>query len=494
MSIIDSVQNPILASQERDSEREQSFRSQVPQRWCDRFAVTIVFVVFVVFRAADRAFLYRVQKYLKQPSYNLILSNIIWPISIQLMTVIMLLGYIIMLRQQGHTEYSWRFFLPGNVLASTAGAVPLFRLALFSLGDQVNAAMSAPPSPFITLPLQSIMTNFVLVWMLGIASVWLRTSFKQVHYIGCSLIVLAVVVGVADKIESDDCTMSVTNGTLIHPKLCLTAYKTATGAYATLTFGSLVLWYGLFVLSTVPAAMSNCYKQKVLKGVDLDVVYATFWSGNFQVIWGLMLFWINWIPLPNQEVTKPSQTFQAIADTWQCFLGNVPHPPEDDGCAQEGGPALKWFLVYLFFNLSFNVCFLWLVKRMSAVWAQIATTLCLALTNIFSQFSFLVGDSASIMTLSQWLATILASIALWTYNLEAEIIPGEGADVARQARSFLPSLMSDGNTGLLESATQKTTDTPVKYLKKAADTPVSFLTGSITNQQAEPILLASATY
>jgi len=158
-----------------------------------------------------------------------------------------------------------------------------------------------------------------------------------------------VVVGVADKIESDNCTAN-TQGTLLHPQLCLTAYKTATGSYATLTFSSLVLWYGLFVLSTVPAAVSNCYKQKVLKGVDLDVVYATFWSGNFQVIWGIMLFWINWIPLPNQTVTTPGQTFQVIADTWQCFLGNVPHPPDDNSCAQEGGPALKWFLVYLFFQ------------------------------------------------------------------------------------------------------------------------------------------------
>merc|ERR1712054_532113 len=102
----------------------------------------------------------------------------------------------------------------------TAGPVPLYRLALFSLGDQINAAVSAAPSPYLTLPLQSIMTNLVIVWMLMLASAWLSTKFKQVHYIGCALIILAVVIGVADKIESDDCTAKgLANGD------CLTSFK-----------------------------------------------------------------------------------------------------------------------------------------------------------------------------------------------------------------------------------------------------------------------------
>jgi len=331
--------------------------------------------------------------------------------------MVMLMGYICLLRAQGHKQYNWRFFLPGNPMASSAGAVPLYRLALFSFGDQINAAMVAPPSPFISLPLQSIMTNFVIVWMLALASVWLGARFKQTHFIGCALIVFAVVVGVADKLEANDCTPAG-----VQNDKCLTAYTTSSGARVLLTASSTMLWYGLFIASTVPSAISNCYKQKVLKGVDLDVVYATWWSGNFQIIWGILLFWINWIPLPQQDVQPPSHTFQDIADTWQCFLGNVPHPG-DESCAGPGGPAITWFIVYLFFNLAFNVCFLWLTKRMSAMWTQIATTLCLDLTNIFSQLKFMVGDSAQLMSLSQWLATLLASIALWTYNLEPEILP-----------------------------------------------------------------------
>lgn len=432
------------------------------QPWCEKFAVPIVFVVFVVFRAADRAFLYRVQKYLKDSTYTLILMNLFWPISIQLMTILMLLVYIAMLRYQGQTQYTWRFFLPGNEMASSIGAVPIYRLALFSLGDQINASMSAPPGPFISLPLQSIMSNLVIVWMLGLASFWLGTRFKKVHFIGCALIIISCIVGVADKLQSDDCTPEG-----LQAGDCLTSYKGADGLYKLLKGSSMALWYGIFILSTVPMAVSNCYKQKVLKGVDLDVVYATWWSGNFQVLWGIMLFWVNWIPLPEQPHTPPSSTFQEIADTWQCFIGNAPHP-QNESCTVAGGPAVKWFLIYLGFNLSFNVCFLWLTKRMSAMWAQIATTLCLDLTNIFSQWQFITGGSAAIMTLSQWLATVLASVALWTYNLEPEILPGDGREGPdKRARSFSGSMVSDTRAPLVEAlGTQKTTDPPIAYVVK----------------------------
>jgi len=60
---------------------------------------------------------------------------------------------------------------------------------------------------------------------------------------------------------------------------------------------------------------------------------------------------------------------------------------------------------------------------MSANWAQIATVLCLNLCSFFSQFSFLLGDAAQTMTYFDYMALALASIALWTYNLEKEQIP-----------------------------------------------------------------------
>ena len=60
---------------------------------------------------------------------------------------------------------------------------------------------------------------------------------------------------------------------------------------------------------------------------------------------------------------------------------------------------------------------------MSANWAQIATVLCLNLCAFFSQFHFLMGDAAQTMGYFDYMALALASLALWTYNLEKEKIP-----------------------------------------------------------------------
>merc|ERR1712118_340726 len=140
-------------------------------------------------------------------------------------------------------------------------------------------------------------------------------------------------------------------------------------------------------------------------------MWASFWAGNFQVMWGLLFFWTNWIPLPDQRVVTPAMTGELLEDSWNCFLGQAVKPDDLKTCNAPGGPAVLWFGVYLVFNLSFNVLLLWLTKRMSAVWAQLATVLCLDLTNIFSQSRLLMGDGAQLMTLSQWLGTSLATVA-----------------------------------------------------------------------------------
>ena len=127
----------------------------------------------------------------------------------------------------------------------------------------------------------------------------------------------------------------------------------------------------------------------------------------------------------------PRTTAEFLTRAWTCFLGHVPtnasgvpflppinttrdvsdvcnitsfestYEPGDEVCAASGGSAAVWFLVYILFNVTFNVLLLWLTKRMSATWAQIGTVLCLDLASIFSQFRFLMGSEAQMLTLQQ---------------------------------------------------------------------------------------------
>ena len=59
-----------------------------------------------------------------------------------------------------------------------------------------------------------------------------------------------------------------------------------------------------------------------------------------------------------------------LSKTFECFVGHAPSNSTGDlACASPGGSAAQWFVVYLVFNVSFNVLLLWLTKRMSATWA-----------------------------------------------------------------------------------------------------------------------------
>lgn len=331
-------------------------------------------------------------------------------------------------------------------MASTMGAVPMYQMALFSLGDQMNASLSTPPAPFISQTMQSVIGNTNLIYMAILAAFFLKTRFRQVHYIGGILIVLSCVVGVSNQLQNNDCSPDgLQNGQ------CLYGYKDANEVYHKLSGIGMLSWYVLLLVSIFPGAVSNVYKQSVLQARDVDVCYATWWSGNFQVIWGFLMIWVMWIPLPGMDAPRPSELFQSIADTWQCFIGNIPQPG-DETCAAGEYPAIVWFAVYLFFNLSFNICMLWLTKVMSAMWAQIATILCLDLTNIFSTIPALAGGSATPMGVSGWLATILASVSLWVYNLEAETTATPDAEPERLGLSA--SIISSARAPLIDQVSK----------------------------------------
>jgi hypothetical protein len=403
-------------------------------------------------RAMDRIFLKRVNDYMV--NYNFVLMSLFWPISMGVLTFFVMIGYVSFRRwQTKDKKFSWRWFMPGSKAATATGvSVAVWKLSLLSFFDQLNASIQAPAQGYLSQPVQSLLSNLARIWTVGLAFWWLKTRFRQVHYIGCILIIISVLVGIADKLENSDCSESgLADGD------CFNSYHNSAGQYVMLTTGACILWWSIYIIGTVPLAVGNVYKQWLLKAGDMDIWYATFWAQEWQVVWGLLFFPLGWIPYPDQKHYSPGDTGSLIADSWSCFVGNIPNPddPADHYCAADGGPAIMWFGVYMIFNLGFNMLFYYLTKRMSAVWATIATTLCLDLTNIFSQFSFLMGEGAELMSLCMWLGTIIASIALWVYNLEKET-DSKGRDVWVTNREETPE--NSEVSSLLEDETERQAD------------------------------------
>ena len=402
------------------------------------------------------------------------------------MTVAMCGGYVLLQRRNGDMRYDWSFFFPGASIASAGGAYPQIYLGMFSFWDELNAVVTGVPSPYIDMTSQAILSNLVIVWTVCIALVYLNSRFSQEHYIGCLLVVISGFVSVTVQLQT---------GT------GLGEYKTASGTMESTS----PLWYLIYIVGTIPAGISNCYKQKCLKGVDLEVMYACLWSGWWQILWGILMFPMNWIRLPTPAVyNAPGNTVNYLHDTFTCFFGTAPNPNniQDMACEAAGGSAAVWFVMYLLFNVSspepggrawrgrvfasssrpgtrplspraltppprfppqvtFNVLLLWLTKRMSATWAAIGTVLCLDLTCIFSMSKVLMGNEATPVTFEQYLGLILAGVAMWVYNLaperdaEGRLIEGaDGDDNEKSVSQRQPSFASD-RSSMFESLSER---------------------------------------
>ncbi|KAL1520522.1 hypothetical protein AB1Y20_022099 [Prymnesium parvum] len=424
----------ILADPKAEKSAKQKIKDAIVLLNWENSKLAIIFSLFVVMRAMDRVFSKRVAD--RMANYQLMYFNVLWPVGVQFFQILMCIAWVCYHRYRlGDTRYSWKFFLPGAAIATAAGtSYPQWRLGLFSFWDQLNAVITGIPTPYISQNDQGIMSNFVIIWTVVISIFYLNTRYNQEHYLGCALIIMSGLVSVVVNLQTND------------PPL---------GEYATASGGlqkSSALWYAVYVLGTVPSGISNCYKQKCLKSVDLEVMYASLWSGYWQILWGVIMFPINWIPMPAPAEPHYAQdTAHFIGRAWTCFWGSVPvdaqgnpyspatnvshtvysacntsivtwtYTANDEVCASAGGSAALWFVVYILFNVTFNVLLLWLTKRMSGTWAQIGTVLCLDLASLFSQFQFIMGSEAQVLTVQQWFGLIIAGIAMWVYNLKDEL-------------------------------------------------------------------------
>jgi len=154
--------------------------------------------------------------------------------------------------------------------------------------------------------------------------------------------------------------------------------------------------------------------------VNLDIMWSFFWGAVTQTIWGVAMYPLNWVPWPTPEghnMASPATLTSDLRDSWTCFMGENPHPGVTT-CDAE--PAWAWFAAYLAFNIFFNILLMWLIKRLSGTWAAIGSILCGNVCGIFSQYELFAGESASMLTMAQWLALALSSVAMWVYNLEEE--------------------------------------------------------------------------
>jgi len=295
------------------------------------------------------------------------------------------------------------FFAFRSTCASPYGCFPQFILFMQSFWCQLGNTVTGFPTPFLSVTMIGILMNFMLIFTAFFALVYLKTSFKQNHLVGCILVIVSSLVSM--NVELKDGSVG--------------SYVDSHGHKAT----SSPIWYLIFLAGTAPMGFANVYTQKYLQAWDQDIMYASLWGGYWQCIAAVMFFPCNWIPLPAPATAQiPSESFQFMRNAIICSMGKAPtSDPNDLLCESDGGSAFYWFAMYLLFCTSFNILGNWLMKYMSATWQTAGSVLCLDLSAMLASSPMIMGAEATPVTFEQWLGLSLAGLGLWQYSQSKEV-------------------------------------------------------------------------
>ena len=160
----------------------------------------------------------------------------------------------------------------------------------------------------------------------------------------------------------------------------------------------------VFVVSIIPAAMSNVFKEVEMKGDDLNVYVTTVVVSLWQEVIGFLF-----LPLLRLQVfggMSSAQMARQMGDGYACFLGRA------DGC--EGAGWL--FIVYVGVNFLYNVLLLLITKHGSAVLLVVANALALPVTNVAFTLPLLMGSDAERFGVADLVGLVLVVVGFLTYS------------------------------------------------------------------------------
>lgn len=171
------------------------------------------------------------------------------------------------------------------------------------------------------------------------------------------------------------------------------------------------LWYSLLMaISPAPNAISFTLKELVFKerpGLDLFIVNSH--GSLFQ-----LLLWPIFLPLAILLGQTGKLSFsEYVANGFQCFLG---HTPSDVTPPHLCDPMPLPYIVYITFNLLYNIFTLLLLKKASALLSFMAGTAILPISVLLFYFNWpLIGPQPINMFIIIGLIVILVGLVLYRY-------------------------------------------------------------------------------
>jgi len=185
----------------------------------------------------------------------------------------------------------------------------------------------------------------------------------------------------------------------------------------------------IFFLAIVPSALSSVFKEVAFKGFDgdLDVNVLQFWVALFQCLANFAA-----MPIYTLRVLGPQRV--ALSDMSTLILGGTRclFFLEDQvklDCGMPGEKAcdhceFAWIpvVIYLAFNVTYNVYTMLVIKHGSAALSFLVATMRMPLASIAFSSSLIMGDQAVQPGLGDLVSLIVIIVGLLTYRYGGRLL------------------------------------------------------------------------
>lgn len=317
--------------------------------------------------------------------------------------------YIIVLYQQLFTES----------ITTEMTQFPKMKFVWMGIFDGISGLFMMFGAVHTSGSIQALLANAVIPVTMYMSYLYLKTRYNKHQIIGATVIMLGI-------------------GVVLLPQLLSSIFGDGDDDRDSAeNTKDIPLFNLLFLLSVVPMALSSIYKEaafdsyKDSKGndVDIDINYMQYWTSNFQMIIGFLLIPFSTMSFLGNQALSWSELITAIPEGWNCLMGhNVvvrPHCrygitdipmhglPPCDNCPGSYLPML----LYMFFNMTFNLFTVTVIKFGGSTLMFVVMTLRLPLTQFAFSLSFIQNPPDVI----EWptlvgLMFILAGLGLYKYS------------------------------------------------------------------------------
>lgn len=220
-------------------------------------------------------------------------------------------------------------------------AFPKKRLIIIALCGTIGNYLAAFPTQFLRGSLRAVIQQLSTPILMVLSYFMLKTRYTAQHIIAACIIVVAGVLAVAPGL------LKQSNGGDDDQRY-------STGWME-------LLWVGVMLVKlSIPV---NIFVERWSKDSDVNPLFMRASWAFFEVIIGLFLVPIVFLPVPGQMHVAPSQLPEFLLKAWQCFLGDASVSEPGADCTD----AWAYWIAFLVMNVITDVTSVTIQKYGSAV-------------------------------------------------------------------------------------------------------------------------------